>query len=34
MLKDTGFYSTNIATLFVDAMHKHNGYSFLSEYSK
>jgi hypothetical protein len=33
MLNDTGFYSTNISTLFVDAMYKHNGFSFMAEYA-
>jgi hypothetical protein len=33
MLNDTGFYSTNIATLFIDAMYKHKGFSFMAEYA-
>ena len=33
MANDTGFYSTNISTLFVDAMYKHNGFSFMGEYA-
>jgi phosphate-selective porin OprO/OprP len=33
MLNDTGFYSTNISTLFVDAMYKHKGFSFMAEYA-
>lgn len=33
MLNDTGFYSTNISTLFIDAMYKHNGFSFMAEYA-
>ena len=33
MLNDTGFYSTNISTLFIDAMYKHKGFSFMAEYA-
>ena len=33
MLNDTGFYVTNIATLFMDAMYKHKGFSFMAEYA-
>ena len=33
MTTDTGFYSTNISTLFIDAMYKHNGFSFMGEYA-
>jgi phosphate-selective porin OprO/OprP len=33
MLNDTGFYSTNISTLFVDAMYKHQGFSLMAEYA-
>lgn len=33
MTNDTGFYSTNISTVFVDAMYKHNGFSFMGEYA-
>jgi len=33
MLNDTGFYSTNISTLFLDAMYKHKGFSFMAEYA-
>ena len=33
MITDTGFYSTNISTVFVDAMYKHNGFSFMGEYA-
>ena len=29
----TGFYETNINTLFVDAMFKYNGFSFMGEYA-
>lgn len=33
MLNDIGFYSTNISTLFMDAMYKHQGFSFMAEYA-
>jgi hypothetical protein len=33
MTNDVGFYSTNISTLFVDAMYKHKGFSFMGEYA-
>jgi hypothetical protein len=33
MLNDTGFYSTNISTLFADAMYKHQGFSLMAEYA-
>ena len=33
MINDTGFYSTNISTLFVDAMFKYKGFSFMAEYA-
>ena len=33
MTNDTGFYSTNISTLFLDAMYKHNGFSLMAEYA-
>jgi hypothetical protein len=33
MTNDTGFYSTNISTVFVDAMYKHKGFSFMGEYA-
>ena len=33
MITDTGFYSTNISTVFVDAIYKHNGFSFMGEYA-
>lgn len=33
MLTDTGFYETNINTLFIDAMFKYNGFSFMAEYA-
>ena len=31
MTNDTGFYSTNISTVFVDAMYKHKGFSVMAE---
>ena len=33
MINDTGFYETNISTLFVDAMYKHKGFSLMAEYA-
>lgn len=33
MVTDTGFFETNINTLFVDAMFKYNGFSFMAEYA-
>jgi hypothetical protein len=33
MTNDVGFYETNIKTLFVDAMFKYNGFSFMAEYA-
>ncbi|QTD36650.1 porin [Polaribacter batillariae] len=33
MVNDTGFYSTNISTIFIDAMYKHKGFSFMAEYA-
>lgn len=33
MANDTGFYETNINTIFVDAMFKYNGFSLLGEYA-
>jgi hypothetical protein len=33
MRNDSGFYETNINTLFVDAMFKYNGFSLMGEYS-
>ena len=33
MITDTGFYSTNISTVFVDAMYKHKGFSLMAEYA-
>jgi hypothetical protein len=31
---DESFYETNQTTIFVDAMYKHNGFSFMGEYAK
>lgn len=28
------FYTTNVSTLFIDAMYKHKGFSFMGEYAK
>jgi len=33
MVTDTGFYETNISTLFIDAMFKYQGFSFMAEYA-
>jgi len=33
MFTDTGFYETDITTLFVDAMFKYQGFSFMGEYA-
>ena len=33
MTNDTGFYETNISTLFIDAMFKYKGFSFMGEYA-
>ena len=33
MVNDTGFYETNISTVFVDAMFKYKGFSFMGEYA-
>ncbi len=33
MLNDIGFYNTNISTLYLDAMYKHKGFSFMAEYA-
>ena len=33
MTNDVGFYSTNISTIFMDAMFKHNGFSLMAEYA-
>jgi hypothetical protein len=34
MTNDTGFFETNINTLFIDAMFKYNGFSMMGEYAK
>src|SRR5690606_28049085 len=34
MLTSTGFHKTNITTLFIDAMYKCKGFSFMGEYAK
>lgn len=33
MKNDIGFYRTNISTLFIDAMFKYKGFSFMGEYA-
>ena len=33
MTNDTGFYSTNISTFFIDAMYKYKGFSLMAEYA-
>lgn len=33
MRNDTGFFKTNISTVFIDAMFKYQGFSFMGEYS-
>lgn len=33
MENDLGFYETNISTLFIDAMFKYKGFSFMAEYA-
>jgi len=33
MLNDVGTYQTDISTLFLDAMFKYNGFSFMAEYA-
>ncbi|MBA6156920.1 porin [Tenacibaculum sp. S7007] len=33
MKSDVGFYRTNISTVFVDAMFKYKGFSFMGEYA-
>ena len=33
MTNDTGFFQTNISTVFVDAMLKYKGFSFMGEYA-
>lgn len=34
MVTDIGFHKTNINTLFLDAMFKYDGYSFMAEYAR
>lgn len=33
MVTDTGYFETNINTLFIDAMFKYNGFSLMAEYA-
>ncbi|NMH89169.1 porin [Flavivirga algicola] len=33
MITDTGFYETNISTIFIDAMFKYKGFSLMAEYA-
>lgn len=33
MVNDTGFYQTDINTIFLDAMFKYNGFSLMAEYA-
>ena len=33
MVTDTGFYETNINTVFIDAMFKYQGFSLMAEYA-
>ena len=33
METDTGFFETNISTVFIDAMFKYKGFSFMAEYA-
>ncbi|MBA6152205.1 porin [Gelidibacter maritimus] len=33
MITDTGFYETNISTLFIDAIFKYQGFSLMAEYA-
>lgn len=33
MITDTGYYHTNITTLFIDTMFKYKGFSFMGEYA-
>jgi hypothetical protein len=33
MITDDGFHETNISTLFIDAMYKYKGFSFMGEYA-
>ena len=34
MVTNEGFYETDISTLFIDAMFKYKGFSFMAEYAK
>lgn len=34
MTNDVGLFETNTSTVFIDAMFKYNGFSFMGEYSK
>lgn len=34
MINDIGFYETNVKTLFLDAMFKYKGFSFMGEFAK
>lgn len=34
MVTDEGFYETDISTVFIDAMFKYKGFSFMAEYAK
>jgi hypothetical protein len=34
MVTDTGFFETNINTLFIDAMFKYHGFSLMAEYAE
>ncbi len=34
MVTDTGYYQTNISTLFIDTMFKYNGISIMGEYAQ
>ena len=33
MTNDTGLYATDISNVFIDAMYKHKGFSFMAEYA-
>ena len=33
MITDTGFHETDISTVFIDAMFKYSGFSFMAEYA-
>lgn len=34
MTNDVGFYQTNIGTVFIDAMYKYKGFSFMGEFAQ